>query len=200
MYKIYLNDNVLVIDDDAAKYDKNIIIDENFTVSQVGRTKLLQKLQNTKRTVLLCSGTDEIKEKILSLFRIVPAAGGVVRNNNGDILMIRRLGRWDLPKGKKENNEDSRSCAVREVEEECGINGVIAGEFITETCHLYELNGEWIAKPAAWYSMNYHGSEQLIPQLEENITEVKWIPQHEIKQYKEDTYPTIADVLNCAGL
>lgn len=201
MYKIYLNDNVLIIDNDAAKYnDGEIMSDENFTADQVGRTKLLQKLQNTKRTVLICNDIIEKKNEILFLFRIIPAAGGVVFNDRNDILMIRRLDKWDLPKGKTEEDEDCKTCAVREVEEECGINGVERKKFLTETCHLYEPRGEWIAKPTKWYLMEYHGSEKPVPQTEENISEARWVTENEIHEYMKDTYPTIIDVLQSAGI
>jgi 8-oxo-dGTP pyrophosphatase MutT (NUDIX family) len=39
--------------------------------------------------------------------------------------MILRLGKWDLPKGKMEKNEEPMICAIREVEEECGIKAKI---------------------------------------------------------------------------
>ena len=39
------------------------------------------------------------------MFKVVEAAGGVVSNKNGEILFIRRMGKWDLPKGKIEKGE-----------------------------------------------------------------------------------------------
>ena len=52
---------------------------------------------------------------------MIYASGGVVFNNN-KLLMIYRNGFWDLPKGKMEINESELDCAVREVEEEGGVD------------------------------------------------------------------------------
>ena len=49
------------------------------------------------------------------------AAGGLVTNENNELLMIFRRGKWDLPKGKLDKGETIEECAIREVEEETGI-------------------------------------------------------------------------------
>ncbi|MFM8758223.1 MAG: NUDIX domain-containing protein, partial [Methylophilaceae bacterium] len=43
------------------------------------------------------------------------AAGGLVENELGQVLMIFRRGKWDLPKGKLDPNESIDECALREV-------------------------------------------------------------------------------------
>ena len=50
---------------------------------------------------------------------MIKAAGGVVENHKNEILMMKRLGHWDLPKGKADPGENSATTAQREVEEEC---------------------------------------------------------------------------------
>ena len=55
-------------------------------------------------------------------YKVIEAAGGLVFNQKNEILMIFRNGKWDLPKGKLEAGESVESCAVREVEEECGVS------------------------------------------------------------------------------
>jgi ADP-ribose pyrophosphatase YjhB (NUDIX family) len=52
--------------------------------------------------------------------KIVMAAGGLVENEHGEILLIYRKKHWDLPKGKLDAGETLEECAVREVEEETG--------------------------------------------------------------------------------
>ena len=54
-------------------------------------------------------------------FRIIHAAGGIVRNEQEAILMIYRLDKWDFPKGKVEAGEQYAEAAIREVEEETGL-------------------------------------------------------------------------------
>jgi 8-oxo-dGTP pyrophosphatase MutT (NUDIX family) len=56
--------------------------------------------------------------------QLIEAAGGLVLNERGNLLMIFRRGKWDLPKGKRDAGESIETCAVREVEEETGLVGV----------------------------------------------------------------------------
>ena len=48
----------------------------------------------------------------------------MVYNDKGEILFIFRNGKWDLPKGGTEKNETMEETAMREVEEETGVNGL----------------------------------------------------------------------------
>jgi hypothetical protein len=54
-------------------------------------------------------------------YTIIQAGGGLVYNDAGDIMMIFRRGKWDLPKGKLDKGETIDECALREVGEETGI-------------------------------------------------------------------------------
>jgi diadenosine hexaphosphate hydrolase (ATP-forming) len=57
--------------------------------------------------------------------RIVEGAGGVVINDEGQVLLIRhRNGTWVFPKGHVEPGESKVDTAVREVEEEAGVQAV----------------------------------------------------------------------------
>ncbi len=42
----------------------------------------------------------------------ISAAGGLVQNPSGEVLFIKRKGKWDLPKGKPEKKEDNRTTAM----------------------------------------------------------------------------------------
>ncbi|MCK7539615.1 MAG: NUDIX domain-containing protein [Marinilabiliales bacterium] len=68
------------------------------------------------------------KYDLFSLFNIVIAAGGFVRNEKDEILFIFRRGHWDLPKGKLNHKkgiiEKKKDAAVREVMEETGIEKI----------------------------------------------------------------------------
>ena len=44
--------------------------------------------------------TISLLSSFLSLFKIIEAAGGLVKNDKGENLFIFRRGKWDLPKGK----------------------------------------------------------------------------------------------------
>jgi hypothetical protein len=81
---------------------------------------------------------DYSKAYLRSKFKIVKAAGGLIRKKD-KFLMIYRLKKWDLPKGKKERGERFRETACREVEEECNVT-VKVGEKICTTWHTYTMN------------------------------------------------------------
>ncbi len=132
-------------------------------------------------------------------FREIEAAGGVVRNQLGEILFIHRLEKWDLPKGKIEPGEVPLEAALREVEEECGIVNLQAGKHIADTYHTYSVNGIRYLKRTYWYEMH---SEQktFTAQKEEGITLVKWIGSGDVDWQKMPSYESIIDMLNTSVL
>jgi 8-oxo-dGTP pyrophosphatase MutT (NUDIX family) len=129
-------------------------------------------------------------------FKFIEAAGGVVRNSNREILVMERLGCWDLPKGKIDKGEDRATAALREVEEECGIHKHSIHSPLVTTYHTYKMKDKHHLKATYWYIMDYKGNESLVPQIEENITVVKWWNELEIDQIKRNTYLSIIEVLD----
>lgn len=127
------------------------------------------------------------------------AAGGWVKNQQGDILWIHRLGCWDLPKGKLEAGESIPQCAVREVEEECGLSGVQLHEKLCETVHFYDLDGQRIRKTTHWFMMSVEGMPDLTAQSEEDIAQAVWASEATWKTYLEDSYDTIRTVASAYG-
>ena len=127
---------------------------------------------------------------------MIEAAGGLVFNKDGDILMIFRNGKWDLPKGKLEIGESVEECAIREVEEECSIYGLDITEKLLETYHTYNLSGKEILKRTYWYKMNTDFNGELIPQIEEGITKVSWVSKDKISEKLTNSYGNISDILN----
>ncbi|MDR1886594.1 MAG: NUDIX domain-containing protein [Prevotellaceae bacterium] len=129
--------------------------------------------------------------------RYIRAAGGVVRNSNSDILLIRRLGYWDLPKGKIEENETDTSAARREIEEECGISGIEITEKIADTYHVYrDKDNRRVIKHTVWFDAAYSGNQVLRPQSEEDISEAVWTPEKDIAQYVPEMYASLKDVID----
>ena len=130
----------------------------------------------------------------------VNAGGGLVTNSKGEFLLIRRSGLWDLPKGHQEPGEPIEETAVREVEEETGLKGLVLGKFIRVTDHTYFRNEKWHLKHTWWYSMTCSEGCNLVPQTEEGITEVRWVAKTELKELLQETYPTIVEVFRSLGL
>lgn len=135
----------------------------------------------------------EFKNKFVQ----VTAAGGLVLNENQEMLMIFRNGIWDLPKGKVEKNEQIEAAALREVEEECGLEGVFIKTFAGLTYHLYEMEGKQFFKTSHWYTMGIKDPDQkLIPQTEEGISKVVWTGKEQLDEVFKNTYPNIKWLIN----
>ena len=126
--------------------------------------------------------------------RIV-AAGGIVENEEGKILFQHRRGKWDLPKGKLDDGESIEECAVREVEEETGLRNINLGELIGITHHSYTEHGKEIDKETHWYAMKVNGQQNLVPQVEEDIHELRWVSENELSSYLSDTFVNIIEIV-----
>ncbi|MCB0515633.1 MAG: NUDIX domain-containing protein [Chitinophagales bacterium] len=130
------------------------------------------------------------------------AAGGVVSNRLGEILIIYRLQKWDLPKGKIEANEGIRETALREVREETSIEQLalirsmaVYPRFQPYTLHSYWHKNKRLLKTTYWFEMYAAGNESPKPQTEEGIEWAKWIPKKEIHAARAQMWRSVADVL-----
>ena len=133
-------------------------------------------------------------ERFSKNYTFVKAAGGIVYNSDYHLLMIFRNGKWDLPKGKLDNNEDIEECAMREVEEECGVSNLIIRQFLKDTYHCYEVNGEKILKKTSWYIMETSYTKELTPQIDEGITKVEWVNKNDVHQKLKHSFASIQDL------
>jgi 8-oxo-dGTP pyrophosphatase MutT (NUDIX family) len=126
------------------------------------------------------------------------AGGGVVVNENNQVLFIYRRKKWDLPKGKLDPGEDIKACAIREVMEETGIRNLTIGNLIIVTTHSYEENGMNMQKETHWFEMKASTIDNsiLTPQLEEEIEKIEWVSLENLEEYLSETYTTIQQVLN----
>lgn len=138
---------------------------------------------------------EKLKKAFFKHFTPVTAAGGVVENEKGEILLIFRRGKWDLPKGKLDKGETIEQCALREVMEETGLTNVALKQPLTITYHTYDEFGKHILKDSHWFQMTVSGKQELTPQTEEDILEIKWVKKNELKNYLNNTYPSVKEVL-----
>jgi 8-oxo-dGTP pyrophosphatase MutT (NUDIX family) len=135
---------------------------------------------------------DGIKEYMRSKFKVVKAAGGLVRKKD-KFLMIYRMKKWDLPKGKKEKGERSKQTAVREVEEECNVS-VKLGQKICTTWHTYTMNKRPMIKKTRWYVMDIVDDTRMRPDPAEDIEETRWMSGKEVYHALEHSYKSISYV------
>lgn len=145
---------------------------------------------------LLCIADNvaEEYERWTTQFKFVRAAGGIVVAPHGEVVMIRRSGHWDLPKGHIEAGESAEVCAVREIEEETGVAGAKIERYLCNTLHAYNVYGAWELKQTSWFWLTADTKVPLTPQRSEGIMEAKWCdaPQREVAM--QTAYATIREV------
>ena len=131
-------------------------------------------------------------------FKLVHAAGGIVRDEEGGILMIYRLGRWDFPKGKVEPDESWEEAALREVQEETGLHGLSLLQPSSNTYHTYTLRGIPVLKITHWYPMRA-AKQPLVPQTEEDIRQAEWVPRPDVDFRLKDSYLSLKTFWQSVG-
>lgn len=147
---------------------------------------------NILSVVISKAGVMSIKRYFRKKFKIVKAAGGLIRKKE-KFLMIYRMKKWDLPKGKREKNEKYKQTAVREILEECNVS-VKIGRKICTTWHTYTMNKNAMLKKTRWYLMDCLDDSKMKPAVEEDIEDLRWMNQKEVYHALEHSYKSISYV------
>lgn len=153
---------------------------------------LNSKVPTNILSVIVSATGFPIKKYLRSKFKVVKAAGGLIRKKE-KFLMIYRLKKWDLPKGKREKNETYKDTAVREVEEETNIS-VKLGRKICTTWHTYTMNKNAMLKKTRWYLMDCLDDSKMKPDAAEDIEELRWMTRKEVYHALEHSYKSISYV------
>lgn len=201
MYKVFYKDRTVFFIENDSKITNQSILNTHTYINKGSVQQAINEFLITEYDFLyvLCNDVEQAFKEYSSLYTVIEAAGGLVKNSKNEILFIYRREKWDLPKGKVESNETPEIGAVREVEEECGINNLEITRFLTTTYHTYTLNNVNILKPSHWFEMYYEGNEKLTPQLDEEITEAIWLDTNKTEKIISNTFPSIIDVLKKSG-
>lgn len=141
----------------------------------------------------------EDKDELLKKYNLIKAAGGLVINDHGGILMIYRRGKWDLPKGKFEQGETVEKCAKREVMEETGLSKLNLKKPLIISYHTYSESKEYYLKETHWFLFEAPSGQKVVPQKEEDITKAQWVDPADLPNYTSNTYALIKDVLKAGG-
>lgn len=194
MYKVFVNDKPIIFTtsikneaDFPVYIYKNTIIEELIYKLKVGEIEGVYLYSNNLAEVWL-----EFKEK----YKVIVAGGGLVLNDNNEVLFIYRGTKWDLPKGRIEEGEGIEETAIREVEEECGIENLTIQRKLIDTYHLFVMDNEYRLKETHWYLMHSDYEGELIPQLEEGITEVAFKDEKATQEALMNSYANIQLVYN----
>jgi len=203
--KIYFNDKPLFLCDDVnaelqpyVHHDDAVFIDE-LNLHTV--KSMIHEMQDPSihAGVFFHKDLEELKTIFFKKFTLVKAAGGFVLNENKEVLMMFRRGKWDLPKGKMDNKETFEQCAVRETEEETGLQNINLIAPLITTYHTYHEGTKYILKETRWFTMKVNGEQKLTPQAAEQITKLEWVERNDLKKYMQNSFPSVKDVLDAGA-
>jgi len=201
MYKVHFENRFIMISPEPDRLQKYGLFHKFYDTKEL--YKLIADFQADKSIPAINIYGSDIQH-IWKIFRIyfseVGAAGGLVKHTTGRYLFIEKKGKLDLPKGHIEPGEEPEACALREVSEECGINGHKIIKPIQPTYHTYSWEGISYLKKTHWFLMQYDGEMITEPQTDEGITKVEWLFPDELNKIKTSAWLSLMEIINCSVL
>ena len=186
MYKVFLNKNVIILTNE-------IPLDSDITLLPLKKTSLsdiISKVKKHKKIYLYHHNSKKLISRFKKKIKVVKAGGGIVTNFKKETLFIFRRNKWDLPKGKMDHGESIEKTAIREVEEETGIQNLVISSFFMDTYHIFKKENKYFLKETSWFNMKSDYEGDLNPELSEGITKAVWKSKEKIKKIK-NTFPNI---------
>jgi len=200
-YKVHFENRFIMISPEPDRLQKYGLFHKFHDTDEL--YKIVAEFQSDKSNSAINIYGPDIKH-IWKIFRIyfteVGAAGGLVKHASGRYLFIEKKGKLDLPKGHIEQGEEPEACALREVNEECGITGHSIIKPICPSYHTYTWEGISYLKKTSWYLMKYDGKMITEPQKSEGITKVEWLFPDELNSIKSSAWLSLMDLINCSIL
>jgi 8-oxo-dGTP pyrophosphatase MutT (NUDIX family) len=200
-YKVHFENRFIIISPEPDRLQKYGLFHKFYDTKEL--YKLISGFQQDKSVISINIYGPDIKH-IWKIFRIyfteVEAAGGLVKHASGKYLFIEKKGKWDLPKGHIESGETAEECALREVNEECGISGHKIIKLLEPSYHTYSWEGISYLKKTNWFLMSYDGTLIFKPQTNEGITKVEWLLPDEISKIKPGAWLSLSDMINSSVL
>ena len=194
MNEIFLDDKSIIL----TNVQENIENEKYFRLKDVSLDEIIEALSHkgVERIYLYHPKAEKLMKKFKQLIPTIKAGGGIVYNQEGKVLLIKRNGKWDLPKGKKEKGENIATCALREVEEETGVKKLLIQRFRMITYHIFKRDGQYFLKETYWYDMTTTFKKKLVPQTEEDIEKACWKDEVEVRELVKDSYKNIQKLFN----
>ncbi len=195
MYKVFINNKRLILANSQEKIDYGdaavVCLKKPETVNAAIRNHLLKS--STLDLIILSVDDKRLIETFEANYEVRTAAGGWVWNEKEALLMIYREEHWDIPKGHLDEGESLQECALREISEETGVSKLTPNKELGISRHIYEYQGRMVLKVTHWFSISALSGETLIPQLEEGITEVKWIDKSEVEKHINKSWKSLRE-------
>ncbi len=201
MYKIYINHAQLWLSSAPVK-QPGAESEHRLYARYSGKPKtllhyvdMMEKGKRFESVNLFHPDTEQLFRDFCAHFRIIEAAGGIVYNTRREILLIFRLGHWDLPKGRIDEGELPEEAALREVREETGLREVFSDGFLTMTYHTFrDKENRRALKPTHWFRM-HTAQEDLHPQTEENIEKAVWMHPEAFMEHAHGAYDSVREII-----
>lgn len=194
MYKVFVNDKPFFLTNEIVKEtDFQLFLLESTDIKKLVISMFNNKI---KKCYLYYPDEKVILKKLKEKIPMQRAGGGLVYNKNGEALFIYRNGKWDLPKGGKEKREKMKLAAMREVEEETGVNQLQITKKLQKTYHIFKRNGVYKLKITQWYEMKTDFEGLPVAQVEEGIEKVAWLNPEQVQEALKNSYENIKLVLN----
>ena len=196
MYKVFFNQKPIVLTTDiiSPKEDSPF-----FYVKFTNKIFIVQALKSKKIKMLYLyhSKEDKLWYYFLNMFKLIEAAGGLVRNlETKRYLFIFRNKKWDLPKGRINKNEAYKNAAIREVEEETGVENLSIIKSLDTTYHIFKKNKKYRLKKTFWYLMDTNYDGELFPETKEGIDKAIWVDKNSIASLKKNMYQNINMIIS----
>ena len=196
MYKVFFNQKLILLTTDiiSPKEDSPF-----FYVKFTNKKFVVQMLKSKKVKMLYLyhSKEDKLWYYFLNMFKLIEAAGGLVRNlKTNHFLFIFRNKKWDLPKGRINKNEEVQKAAIREVEEETGVENLSITKPLNTTYHIFKRNRKYRLKKTFWYLMETDYNGELTPETKEGIEKAIWIEKKLIVSLRSEMYQNINLVIS----
>jgi len=189
MYKVFVNDKPLFLTNQIVKEtDFKFFLLESIDIEQLIVSYFQNKIQ---KAYLYHPDEKEILNTLKTKIKVNNAGGGLVYNKKGEVLFIFRGGKWDLPKGGMNKNEEIENTAMREVEEETGVNGLKITDKLQKTYHIFKRNGKYRLKITQWFEMQTDFEGTPVGQIEEGIEKVAWLNPLEIEDALKNSFENI---------
>jgi 8-oxo-dGTP pyrophosphatase MutT (NUDIX family) len=197
MYKVHFENRFILISPEPDRLQKYGLFYKFYDTKELYR--IIADFQTDQKVLSINIYGPDIKH-IWKIFRIyfteVGAAGGLVKHSSGRYLFIEKKGKLDLPKGHIEGSEEPETCALREVNEECGISGHKIIKPLQPSYHTYTWEGISYLKKTSWFLMSYDGKMVKEPQVKEGITRVEWLLPDEVSKIKNSAWLSLMDLIN----
>ena len=193
MIKVFIQDKPLIFCESKEQVDASFSPIES--LQAFDKITFVLSDQTVKGAYFISNDTKKALSQFAKNFSVLEAAGGVVMNYENKFLLIERMGKWDIPKGKIEPIESPKHAALREVCEETGVCDLEIIEPLKETYHTYVHKDKNILKRTYWYLMKCNSFSDFVPQQEEQITDARWMNKEEVKEAMQNSYTSIVDLM-----